>query len=96
MNILDLFNTSRLKLNTPNGIKPQTYDQTVVAARNVKFPPNIAPGAIPGGYIKTVGTGVPPGNRNPVLETTYMVTEPVEDFLMAENDDNLITNEEIV
>lgn len=63
--------------------------------RNVRFPPNISPGGITDGYIRFEGTGTVPGGPDPVEVTYYMVAEN-EDFLMTENDNNLIIDQEIV
>jgi len=96
MNLLDLFRKSRLKVNTPNGNRPATtYQDSVVKARNVRFPPNISPGAGFDEYIRYEETGAVPGSPAPVLLTEYLVTE-TSDFLMTENDDNLVVTNEIV
>jgi hypothetical protein len=95
MSLLDLFRKSRLKINTPNGNKPTPYQDSVVEMRNVKFPSNISPGAIFEQYIRYEETGAVAGTPDPVELTYYMVAEN-EDFLMTENDDNLIVNQEIV
>lgn len=95
MNILDLFRNSRLKINTPSGNRPSTYQDNIVRARNVRFPPNISPGAVFQEYIRYEETGAVPGSPAPVEVTYYMVAEN-EDFLMTENDNNLIIDQQIV
>lgn len=95
MNILDLLRNSRFKINTPNGNKPTTYQDSVVQMRNVRFPANISPGAVFQEYIRYEETGAVPGSPAPVEVTYYMVAEN-EDFLMTENDNNLIIDQQIV
>lgn len=95
MNILDLLRNSRFKINTPNGNKPATYQDSVVQMRNVRFPANISPGAVFQEYIRYEETGAVPGSPAPVEVTYYMVAEN-EDFLMTENDNNLIIDQQIV
>lgn len=95
MNVLDLLRNSRLKINTPNGNKPSTYQDSVVQMRNVRFPANISPGAVLQDYIRYEETGAVPGSPAPVEVTYYMVAEN-EDFLITENDNNLIIDQQIV
>lgn len=95
MSLLDLFRKSKLKINTPTGDKPTPYQDSLVQMRNIKFPPNISPGAVFEDYVRFEETGAVPGSPAPVQLTYYMVAEN-EDFLMAENDDNLIVGEGIV
>lgn len=96
MNLLDLFRKSRLRTPTPNGNRPTTtYQDSVVKASNVRFPPNISPGANFDQYVRYEETGAVPGSPAPVQVTYYMVAEN-DDFLMTENDDNLIVDQEIV
>lgn len=94
MSLLDLFRRSRLKTNTPNGNKPTTYQDGVVQMRNVKFPSNISPGTTFDQYIRYEETGAVAGSPNPVEVTYYMVSE-LDDFLMTENDNNLIAGTNI-
>lgn len=94
MSLLDLFRKSRLKINTPDGNKPSPYQDSVVKMRNVKFPSNISPGSIFEEYIRYEETGAVPGSPSPVEVTYYMVTE-IDDFLMTEDDNNLITGTNI-
>ena len=95
MNLLDLFRKSRLRTPTANGNRPSTtYEDSVVKARNVRFPPNISPGANFDQYVSEE-TGAVPGSPAPVQVTYYMVAEN-DDFLITENDNNLIIDQEIV
>lgn len=95
MSLLDLIRQSRLKLNTVDGNKPATYQDTVPQMRNVRFPPNISPGASSDGYVRIEESGVVPGMvsqpspPSPVA-VNYLVTEN-NNFLMTENGNNLIT-----
>lgn len=95
MNLLDLFRRSRLKINTPNGNRPTTYQDTIPQMRNVRFRPNISPESSFDQYVRFEGTGTVPGGPDPVEVTYYMVAEN-DDFLMTENDNNLIVDQEIV
>ena len=96
MNLLDLFRKSRLRTPTPNGNRPATtYQDSVAKARNVRFPPNISREASFDQYVRFEETGAVPGSPAPVQLTYYMVTE-IDDFLMTENDNNLIVDQEIV
>lgn len=92
MSLLDLFRRSRLKLNTPDGNKPAPYQDTVPQMRNVRFPPNISPGASTDGYVRIEASGVVPGTIGPAptpVIVDYLVTEN-NNFLMTENDNYLI------
>lgn len=91
MSLLDLFTRSRLKINTPEGNKPTTYQDTVPQMRNVRFPRNLSPENSFDQYVRFEGTGTVPAP--PIPEILYMVTE-TEDFLMTENDNNLILEQE--
>jgi hypothetical protein len=95
MSLLDLFRKSRLKINTPNGNKPAPYQDSVAKARNVRFPPTISPGTGFDDYIRYEETGAVAGTPDPVELTIYMVTEN-DDFLMTEDNNNLITTQEII
>lgn len=96
MNLLELFRRSRLRTPTPNGNRPQTtYQDSIVNARNVRFPPNISPESGFDQYVRFEETGAVPGSPDPVEVTYYMVAEN-EDFLMTENDNNLIIDQEII
>lgn len=94
MNLLDLFRKSRLKINTPDGNKPTPYQDGIIKLRNIKFPANISPGTNFDQYIRYEETGAVAGSPAPVEVTYYMVTE-IDEFLMTENDDNLITGTNI-
>ena len=93
MSLLDLFRKSRLKVNTPNGTKPAPYQDESVRLRNVKFPPNLSPGALFENYVRYEGGGgiTPSPEPEPVppVVTQYLVTEN-NNFLMTENNNNLI------
>jgi hypothetical protein len=92
MSLLDLIRISRLKLNTVDGNKPATYQDTVPQMRNVRFAPNISPGATYEGYIRFEQPGVVPGvtGAPPIPVTpSYLLTENAN-FLTTENDNNLI------
>lgn len=94
MGLLDLFKVSKLKLNTPGGGKPTPYQDSIAQMRNVRFPPNISPGANLDGYVRIEQPGTVPGGIGPSpapapAETNYLVTEN-NNFLMTENDNNLI------
>jgi hypothetical protein len=96
MNLLDLFRRSRLTPGNPNGNRPPTtYQDTTVEMRNVRFPPTISPGANYDTYTRFEEAATVAGNREPVEVTYYMVTE-TNDFLMTEDDNNLITGTDIV
>lgn len=95
MSLLDLFRKSKLKVNTPDGNKPAPYQDSVVQMRNVKFPSNISPGAVFEQYIRYEETGAVAGTPDPVELTVYMVAEN-DDFLLTEDDNNLITTQEII
>lgn len=95
MNILDLLRGSRFKINTPNGNKPSTYEDSAIRARNVKFPPNISQGAGFDDYIRYEETGAVAGSPAPVFVTEYLTTE-ASDILMTEDNNNLVVADGIV
>lgn len=91
MSLLDLFRRSRLKINTPEGNKPTTYQDTVPQMRNIRFPRNLSPENSFDQYVRFEGVGTVPDS--PLPEPFFMVTE-TNDFLITENDNNLILEQE--
>jgi|694.fasta_scaffold60546_2 hypothetical protein len=95
MNLLDLLRAGRLKINTPNGNKPTTYQDTIPQMLNVRFPRNISPGGSFDQYVRFESSGIAHGVPDPVEITYYMVSEN-DEILTTENNDNLIIYQEIV
>lgn len=92
MNLLDLLKTSNLKINTTNGVRPTTYNETVIKALNVRFPPNVSLGGTFDSYIK-VGSG----GAVPIPAPTFPLNMTAEnnDLLLTESGDQIVTNQEI-
>ena len=95
MNLLDLLRSGRLKINTPNGNRPPTYQDTIPQMLNVRFRANLSSGDVFDQYVRFQETGAVAGSPAPVTIIDFMVAEN-EDYLMTEDNNNLIVNQEII
>lgn len=91
MSLLDLFRNSRLRVTTPDGRKPGTYEESAVKARNIRFPPTLSPEASFDNYVKLGINGALPIPAPPI---TYYLMAENDDFLVTESDDNLIADQD--
>lgn len=91
MSVLDLFRKSRLKTPTIDGVRPKTYQESAIQARNVRFPATILPGTTFESYIKVASNGALP---IPPPPTIFFITTETSDFLTTESGDDLVADQE--